>query len=99
MGAQAVNQVYQEHAIQTLKSEPQEEDARLAQPTRDHRTVYAQHQNVAQENSLTAMVCASHVIMEHSPHLTEEAADTQEDHCCSETRTRLKNLSAKRKQA
>lgn len=94
---QVVNQVFQEHAIQTSRSEPQVVDVSLAHHTKDHRTVCAPHQNAAQESSWTAMVFASHVITVHLQLQTEEAADTLEDLCCWETVTRLKNLSEKRR--
>lgn len=47
----AASTVFQEHVTQILKSELQEEAARDAQPTKDHRMAFVHRQHAAPENS------------------------------------------------
>lgn len=80
--------VHHEHVTQILKSELQEEAVRDAQPTKDRSMASVHLQHVVPENSSTATVCASYVVVEQSQLQMEEAARGQEDLYCSEMTSR-----------
>merc|ERR1719247_1485458 len=95
--ALAVSTVCQEHVTQISKSELQEEAVRDAQPTKDRRMASVQPQHVALENSWTATVSASLVIVERSQLQMEEAAGGQEDPSCLEMMPRPRQPRVRRK--